>query len=151
MKIHIFEAEQWLPRSHTDLFGFFADAGNLEALTPASLRFEILTPRPIEMRVGTLIDYRLRIHGIPVRWRTEITAWEPPRRFADSQLRGPYRLWLHEHTFIPERGGTSVRDRVQYAAWGGGLVHRWLIRPDLDRIFAFRSEVLKKMFGGGQP
>jgi ligand-binding SRPBCC domain-containing protein len=146
MKIHTLETNLWLPQKPSDLFPFFADAGNLETLTPASLRFEILTPRPIAMTVGALIDYRLRIHGIPIRWRTEITAWDPPFRFVDTQLRGPYRLWVHEHTFTPDRDGTSVKDHVQYAAWGGSIIHRRLIKPDLDRIFAYRTEVLRKIF-----
>jgi ligand-binding SRPBCC domain-containing protein len=146
MKIHTLESEIWLPQPPDELFKFFGDAGNLEALTPSTLQFEILTPRPIDMRAGTLIDYKLRVHGIPIRWRTEITVWEPPHRFVDTQLRGPYRQWIHEHTFIPERGGTLARDRVQYAAWGGALVHRYLIKPDLDRIFAYRSGVLQKLF-----
>ena len=98
------------------------------------------------MRAGTLIDYRLRVHGVPVRWRTEITVWEPPHRFVDKQLRGPYRLWVHEHTFTPQGAGTLAKDKVQYAAAGGALVHRWLIKPDLDRIFAYRAKVLNSMF-----
>lgn len=146
MKIHTFESELGLARPPAELFSFFGDAGNLETLTPATLRFEILTPRPIAMHAGTLIDYRLRIHGIPVRWRTEITAWDPPSRFVDTQLRGPYRLWVHEHTFTPDRGGTLAMDRVKYSAWGGRLVNRWLIRPDLERIFAHRALVLRKRF-----
>jgi len=149
MKIHLFECELWFPQTPAEIFPFFADAANLQTLTPSTLHFEILTPRPIAMRAGALIDYKLRIHGFPVRWRTEITEWDPPHRFVDKQLRGPYKLWLHEHTFTPEtgpRGGTLAKDRVEYAAPGGPLVHRWLIRPDLERIFAFRTKVLRKMF-----
>ncbi|HTW95241.1 MAG TPA: SRPBCC family protein [Tepidisphaeraceae bacterium] len=151
MKTHVFETELWLPQPPGEVFGFFGDAGNLETLTPRSLRFEILTPRPIEMRAGALIDYRLRVHGVPIRWRTEITAWDPPHRFVDTQLRGPYRLWVHEHTFTPQRGGSLIKDRVRYAAVGGTLIHRWLIRPDLERIFAYRGEVLRKIFVAQKP
>lgn len=130
---------------------FFGDAGNLETLTPSTLRFEILTPVPIAMRPGMLIDYRLRIHGIPIHWRTEITVWDPPHRFVDTRRRGPYKLWEHEHTFIPERGGTLAGDRVRYAALGGSLIHRWLIKPDLNRIFARRADVLRKIFDPQKP
>ncbi|MGA2230208.1 MAG: SRPBCC family protein [Tepidisphaeraceae bacterium] len=148
MKTHTLQTEIWLPRPPEELFVFFGDAGNLQTLTPSTLQFEILTPMPIVMRAGTLIDYRLRVHGIPIRWRTEITLWDPPHRFIDTQLRGPYKLWVHEHTFTPQRGGTLARDRVEYAALGGSLIHRWVIRRDLDRIFEYRAEVLRKIFAG---
>ena len=97
MTVHTYQAELWLPRPRPEVFAFFAEARNLEAITPPWLKFEVLTPAPIAMRAGTLIDYRLRLHGFPIRWRTEITLWEPPVRFADTQLRGPYRLWEHTH------------------------------------------------------
>src|SRR3954468_23005074 len=99
-----------LPRPVTEVFMFFAEPGNLETLTPPWLRFHILTPQPILMRAGARIDYRLRVHGLPVRWQSEITAWEPPVRFVDEQRRGPYRVWVHEHTFEEGDGGTEVRD-----------------------------------------
>jgi ligand-binding SRPBCC domain-containing protein len=146
MRIREFIAEQTLPRPIAEVFPFFSDAGNLEALTPPWVHFHILTPRPIEMRVGTLIDYRLRIHGVPVRWRSEITVWEPPHRFVDEQRRGPYRLWRHEHVFEPRDGGTLCRDHVQYAVPFDFLTHRWLVRPDIERIFAFRHEQLAHFF-----
>lgn len=139
--------EQWLPRPLPEVFAFFADAGNLNALTPPWLRFEILTPRPITMRPGTLIDYRLRLRGIPVRWQSEITVWEPPHRFVDEQRRGPYRQWHHEHTFTERDGGTLVADKVRYAVWGGALVERWFVRPDVQRIFRYRQEKLAELFG----
>lgn len=128
------------------MFPFFADARNLERITPPWLRFRILTPGPIEMRVGALIDYRLRIRGVPVRWRTRIAAWEPPHRFVDEQVRGPYRRWVHEHTFEPTDGGTLCRDRVEYAVPGGALIARLLVRPDVERIFAYRRAVLASLF-----
>ena len=108
MRIFEHTSETWLARPRAGVFEFFADAANLERLTPPWLGFEILTPRPIAMRVGALIDYRLRVHRIPLRWRTEITAWEPPVSFVDEQLRGPYRLWHHTHTFTEQAGGTAV-------------------------------------------
>jgi ligand-binding SRPBCC domain-containing protein len=140
------EAELWLPRQRDEVFRFFADAFNLEALTPPWLKFEVLTPRPIEMRVGLRIDYRLRLRGLPLRWQSEITAWEPPVRFVDEQRRGPYRAWIHEHTFEARDGGTLARDHVRYAVALDFLVHRLFVRPDMERIFQFRSEALRKRF-----
>lgn len=141
-----FEDELWVARPLEVVFGFFADAGNLEAITPPWLRFEILTPRPIAMRAGALIDYRLRVRGVPLRWRTEITAWEPPHFFVDEQLRGPYRLWVHEHRFRAVRGGTAVLDHVRYRVPGGRLVSWLFVRRDVERIFAFRRQLLQARF-----
>lgn len=139
--------EQWLPRPIDEVFAFFGDAHNLEALTPDFLHFHVLTPRPIEMCAGRLIDYKLRLRGIPMRWQSEITAWEPPHRFVDEQRRGPYRIWIHEHTFSVERGGTMIRDHVEYAAPGGGIVRRLFVAPQLERIFAYRKEKIAQIFG----
>ena len=116
------QAEIWVPQPREEVFDFFADAFNLEAITPPWLNFSVKTPAPIAMETGTLIDYRLRLHGIPITWRTLISVWEPPFRFVDQQLRGPYRLWHHEHTFEELDGGTLVRDTVDYAVPGGPLV-----------------------------
>jgi hypothetical protein len=145
-RIFTLEVEQWLPRPLAEIFAFFADAGNLDALTPAWLRFEILTPRPIEMRVGARIDYRLRLRGLPVRWQSEITVWQPPNRFVDEQRRGPYRVWHHEHTFTEQDGGTLVGDRVRYAVFGGAVIERLFVRRDLATIFAFRQAKLAERF-----
>src|SRR5437773_1665615 len=98
----VLHAEQWLPCRRVTLFEFFSDAFKLESLTPPLLRFQVLTPRPIIIRTGTLIDYKLRLHGIPIRWQSEISIWEPPLRFVDRQTRGPYRLWHHEHRFVEQ-------------------------------------------------
>lgn len=156
--------ELWLPQSPEEVFPFFADAGNLERLTPPSLRFRILTPPPIEMAVGTLIDYRIRLRGIPMRWQSEITVWEPPYRFVDEQRRGPYRLWVHEHVFIPQRGphrgpqrgaaqdgGTLAKDIVQYAVMGGAIVQRLFVASELERIFEYRNAALNDYFAVGAP
>jgi ligand-binding SRPBCC domain-containing protein len=105
------------------------------------------TPGPIEMKVGQLIDYRIRLRGFPLRWRSEITAWEPPARFVDEQRRGPYRRWVHEHQFQEQDGGTRVTDAVRYAVWGGRLAEALFVRPDLERIFAFRREKLLALLG----
>jgi ligand-binding SRPBCC domain-containing protein len=142
----VFETEVWLPRPVGEVFPFFADAGNLDLLTPPWLRFEILTPRPIEMKPGALIDYRLRLRGWPFRWRTRITEWQPPVRFVDEQLRGPYRQWIHEHTFVERAGGTVVGDRVRYAVPGGALMNALFVRRDVERIFAYRQSKLQEMF-----
>lgn len=147
MKTFYHSASIWLPRPLDEVFPFFSEARNLEQLTPTWLNFEVLTPEPIPMAVGTLIDYRLKVHGIPMRWRSEIAAWDPPHLFVDRQVRGPYRLWHHEHRFAQRDGGTDVMDQVQYAVWGGSLVNRLLIRRDVRAIFAYRTKKLLDMFG----
>lgn len=147
MPISIFEAGLWLPRPRSEVFPFFAAARNLQTLTPPWLRFEILTPEPIVMHPGALIDYRIRFHGFPLRWRTEITEWEPPLRFVDVQRRGPYTLWHHTHVFEERDGGTLCRDVVRYRPRGGWLIDRLLVRRDVERIFAFRRERLLDLFG----
>jgi ligand-binding SRPBCC domain-containing protein len=147
MKIRHFESELWLPRPRAEVFAFFADAANLDAITPPWVKFQTITPGPIEMRAGTLIDHRLRIRGFPIRWRSKITAWEPPARFVDEQIRGPYRLWIHEHLFEDRDGGTLVVDRVRYAVPFDLIVHELLVRRDVARIFAWRTECLKRRFG----
>ena len=147
MTTHPFETELWLPVPREKVFPFFADARNLETLTPPWLNFRILTPGEIPMRVGTLIDYELRIRGLPIRWRTKITGWNPPAGFCDEQLRGPYRLWRHAHEFTEQNGGTLCRDRVEYAVPGGALMNRLFVRRDVEGIFAYRAGALTKFFG----
>jgi len=138
-----------VPRPRPEVFAFFADAANLEALTPSLLAFHILTPQPIDMRPGTIIEYRLRVHGLPVRWKTEITIWEPPHRFVDEQRRGPYRQWSHEHTFEDAPGGgTFVRDRVLYQVPFGRLANWLVVERDVRKIFSYRTEALLRKFGG---
>ena len=151
MTIHEFQCELCLPLPPEKLFPFFADAANLDALTPPWLHFRIVTPRPVEMKTGALIDYRLRVHGLPLRWRTHISAWQPPHRFVDEQLRGPYRQWIHEHTFEARDGGTLARDIVRYAVPFDFLAHRWFVRPDIERIFKFRMEASRKRFAVSEP
>lgn len=147
-------SELWLPRPLSEVFPFFADARNLQRITPPWLSFEVLTPAPIEMRPGARIDYRLRVHGVPLRWQSEITVWEPPYRFVDEQRRGPYRLWHHEHTFRENNGGTLCGDIVQYASRGGPLrpmIEALFVRRDVDKIFRYRREVLERELGGVTP
>ena len=133
------EAHLRVPRSIDQVFDVFANAKNLEELTPPALRFEILTPDPIVMQHGLLLDYRLRLHGIPFRWQSEITAWDPPHRFEDSQRRGPYRWWVHEHSFVEDGDWTLMTDRVRYGVPGGRLIHALFVARDLRNIFGYRA------------
>jgi len=146
MKTFQFTSQLWLPRPRLEVFRFFADAHNLETITPPWVRFEILTPAPIAMRAGALIDYRIRIHGFPVRWQTEITEWNPPVHFVDQQLRGPYTLWQHTHTFSDHQGGTNCLDEVRYRPRGGRLMNLLFVRRDIEKIFAYRRKSLLQHF-----
>lgn len=141
------EAEQWVPTALDDVFEFFSAAENLEALTPPTLRFQVLTPTPITMAEGLRIDYRLRLQGIPFRWRSRITEWDPPRAFTDLQERGPYLHWEHRHLFESVDGGTRLRDVVDYRVPLGPLVHGWMVKPQLKRIFSYRGQVIAGRFG----
>lgn len=134
-------------RPLAEVFPFFADPANLEALTPPWLNFRILTPLPVVMRPGVLIDYRISLRGLPLPWRSEITAWEPPHRFVDEQRRGPYRLWVHEHLFREQSGGTEIVDRVRYAILGGRLIGRLFVDRDLSRIFDHRQRRIAELVG----
>ncbi|MGE3108129.1 MAG: CDP-paratose 2-epimerase [Phycisphaerales bacterium] len=139
-----------IPLPIDEVFAFFADARNLEAITPPSLKFSILTPMPVQMAVGLVIDYQLRLRGIPIRWQSEITAYDPPFSFVDEQRSGPYKLWRHEHLFGSLAGpdgapATRVRDRVQYIPRGGPVIHSLLVRPELERIFAFRQTQIARL------
>ena len=142
MDEHILRREQWLPRPIEEVFAFFSEARNLEAITPPWLGFRIISPETIVMRPGTRIHYLIRLHGLPLRWVTEIQTWEPPHQFVDVQLRGPYRLWHHTHRFEPVDGGTLVRDEVHYVLpFGplGRLVHAWMVKSELEAIFDHRA------------
>jgi hypothetical protein len=142
--------EQRFPRTREELFPFFADAGNLAEITPPFLHFRIRTPLPIDTKPGALIDYTIRLFGVPIRWRTRIEAFEPPARFSDVQLRGPYRRWHHAHEFVAVEGGTLMRDTVEYAIpYGplGRLAHALLVKRWLRRIFDYRRDVLERRFG----
>lgn len=142
----VLTCEQRVRRCREEVFPFFADALNLEKITPPFLRFEVLTSGPIAMYAGQCIDYRLRLHGLPIRWRTEISVWEPPVRFVDRQLRGPYRWWRHEHRFLDEGDTTLVQDRVEYGMWLGWLLNPLLVARDLRQIFGYRREQLDREF-----
>ena len=150
-RYHTLTRQQRLPHPPDEVFGFFADAGNLEAITPPSLRFRIVTPRPIEMRAGALIEYRLRLRGLPLMWLTRIETWEPGRRFVDVQLAGPYALWHHSHEFEALDGGaTLMHDVVRYALplWPlSEIAHAAFVRRELEGIFDFRSAEVARRFG----
>lgn len=150
MPEYVLRRQQLIPRRVEETFPFFADAGNLEIITPPWLRFHIVTPRPIAMKSGTLIDYRLKWHGVPITWRTEISDWEPPFRFVDQQIRGPYRLWHHTHLFEPVEDGTLMTDIVRYRlplGWLGTIAHTAWVRADLEAIFDYRQEEISRLLG----
>jgi len=146
MKTFLLRTKVWLPQRRDEIFRFFADPHNLDRLTPSWLQFKILSPADIAMRQGTMLDYRLRIHGVPIRWQSEISVWNPPDRFVDRQTKGPYSLWVHEHTFTADNGGTLVGDNVEYAVPGGAIVQKLLVVPDIVRIFAYRHKILGELF-----
>ncbi|HMP73137.1 MAG TPA: SRPBCC family protein [Kiritimatiellia bacterium] len=131
-----------MPKRPEEIFPFFSDAVNLERITPSFLHFRIVTPLPITMGEGTIIDYRLKLHGVPVRWRSLIPVWEPDRGFVDQQIQGPYREWYHEHTFEAVEGGCLCRDRVDYLAPCGRAVGRLFVDHDVLEIFRFRQTAL---------
>ena len=141
------ERSQLLARSIEEVFGFFSDPANLGAITPAWLHFEVVASSTPSVCAGTVLDYKLRLHGIPLRWRSLISVWEPPRRFVDEQVRGPYRSWRHEHRFEALGERTRVVDTVSFSAPGGLLVERLLLRTNLKTIFDHRARALAQRFG----
>jgi ligand-binding SRPBCC domain-containing protein len=146
--IRVLETTTQLPRSVEGVFAFFADAENLERITPPELRFRIVTPTPITVAEGTIIDYRLRLFGVPFGWRTRIAAWEPTSHFVDEQVRGPYRSWTHRHTFEALGEHTAMTDRVEYALplQPAGEVVAPLVRRQLERIFRYRASAIQQIF-----
>lgn len=135
-----------LPRPRNEVFEFFQDAANLQLLTPSFLSFNILSPLPIEMKVGAIIDYRISLYGMPMGWKTEITKWNPPFEFEDTQRKGPYSLWRHHHIFEEVGSNTAVIDKVYYRVFGGALPHCLFVKSNLQKIFTFRQQAMQKMF-----
>jgi ligand-binding SRPBCC domain-containing protein len=148
-RFHVLEREQFVPTSVETTYRFFADARNLEVITPPWLSFRVVTEGEIRMAVGTTIDYRIRMLGVPMAWRSLISRWEPGVAFVDEQVEGPYRWWHHLHTFEAHEGGTILRDRVEYAVPGGPLaplVHAVFVAGRLRRIFDFRRDAVARIF-----
>jgi ligand-binding SRPBCC domain-containing protein len=142
--------EQVVPRPLDEVFSFFSRAENLATITPDFLHFKILSIAPQPVQVGTLITYSLRVRGLPLRWTSKITEWEPPNRFVDFQVRGPYKLWHHTHRFIAKGSSTRIIDEVLYElplGPFGRLAHRLMVKRDVRNIFAFREEKIRALFG----
>jgi ligand-binding SRPBCC domain-containing protein len=149
MNIHTYTRTQVLPGMPEEVFAFFEKPENLSRITPPWLQFRILTPSPVEMKIGTVIDYTISLLGVPIRWRTLITTYQPPERFVDEQVRGPYALWHHTHSFIRTEEGTRMVDAIRYAVPGGILgtmAHRWFVRRQLKTIFDYREKVISEIF-----
>jgi ligand-binding SRPBCC domain-containing protein len=149
MAEHILERKQIINRPIKEVFDFFADAVNLERITPPELNFQITTPQPIDIKKGTLIEYQLKLRGIPVKWKTEITDWNPPHSFVDTALKSPYKQWIHLHSFEEGKNGeTIMQDRVRYRLPFeplGDLAH-WYVKKELKYIFDYRYKVIKEIF-----
>ena len=149
IRFHTLRREQWIPRPVDEVFASFSDAGNLEEITPPWLGFRILTVGPTRIAAGTKLRYRLSLHGLPVRWTTEIRRWEPPFRFIDVELSGPYRLWHHTHRFEARHGGTRMTDVVRYRLpFGmiGRAVHALQLRREVKQVFDYRSRRIGELF-----
>lgn len=154
MRVHTLQREQWLARTPERVFPFFAQPENLALITPPSLGFRLLTPGPVDMKEGRIIDYTIRVMGLPARWRTLISRYDPPRCFVDEQLSGPYSFWHHTHRLEPRDGGTLLFDEVRYAlpialiGPARDLLHTLYVRPALERIFDYRQQVFQERFDG---
>lgn len=150
MKPHVLRYETRLYRPMEEVFEFFSNAENLNQVTPPQLSFSFLSPLPMKMHVGRLIDYRIKLMGIPFYWRTLISDWEPPYRFVDQQIRGPYVLWHHEHTFEDKGDYVLMIDTVHYLSPGWflePLIDKLLVRPQLENVWAYRDKRFKELFG----
>ena len=142
-----FKAEQRFDKSLSEVFEFFSHAENLELITPPWLNFKILTALPIKMQTGTIIDYQIKLYGIPFRWKTEINFWEPPEVFIDTQIKGPYSIWIHEHRFAEQDGQTIMTDTVNYDIAAGFLslpIHKLFLKKQIEKIFAYRRETINR-------
>jgi ligand-binding SRPBCC domain-containing protein len=147
MAAYILRTKTTVPLDIKRVFAFFADARNLNRITPPWLHFTLNTESSPMMRPGLLLDYRIRLYLLPIYWQTEITVWDPPKRFVDEQRHGPYRWWVHTHTFTEVEGGTEVEDEVLYNPRGGALVHALFVKRDLRRIFRYRHRALRDALG----
>jgi ligand-binding SRPBCC domain-containing protein len=150
MRTYLLEREQWLPRPIDEVFHFFSRPENLQVITPNWLDFRMVES-PEKLAVGSLIRYRLRWRGMPIRWTTEISEWNPPHGFVDREISGPYAMWNHEHWFVERDGGTTMRDRVTYAlplGFAGRVAQRMFVWRDLESLFDFRAETMRRLFPG---
>ena len=151
VKTFVYESSVWLPRPLDEVFEFFSDASNLEVITPPWLKFSVVTPRPIDMRPGDADRLPVAVSGDSAAdGGARLRSGTPPHRFADVQVKGPYRQWIHEHSFVEKDGGTLAGDRVEYAVWGGALANWLVVRRDVERIFDYRRQTLTAMFGSGK-
>ena len=149
MKLYTLDSNQFINKPIEEVFQFFSKPENLSVITPAKLGFKILSPNPIKMEVGRLIDYNIYLMGIPIHWRTLITDYEPPNMFVDQQIKGPYAMWHHTHTFHKVKGGVEIKDRVVYSipfGFLGRLLNYLWIKRDLNNIFLYRKKVIDKLF-----
>ena len=154
MNVYMLERELFVDQPRDVVFSFFAQPENLGRITPPAMEFKILTPQPIRMKIGALIDYSVRLWGIPTHWRTLITSYDPPQRFVDEQLKGPYIFWHHTHTFVKKGNGTLIRDRVQYVMpFGlfGKVFHVLFVKKQLEFIFTYRSRMIERIFREDKP
>lgn len=153
MRVYVLHRRQKIKAPLKRVFEFFQSPENLERITPRSVGFRILTPKPITMQVGTVLDYTIRLFGLPVRWTTLISEYDPPQRFADVALKGPYRFWHHTHTFEVDGDATVMTDEVNYAlpfGWLGRLAHALWVKRQLQNIFDYRGKVIATVMGTGE-
>jgi ligand-binding SRPBCC domain-containing protein len=149
LKIYELKRNTTIPASLDEVFSFFSEAENLNAITPPWLYFKILTPLPIKMKKNALIDYSIKLLGLQMTWKTEISDWQPPHRFTDRQIKGPYRVWEHAHIFEERGGETQMEDVIRYAVPGfvlSPLIHFLFVRPRLERVFDFRETAILEYF-----
>lgn len=143
-------SDQWVPHDIERVFNFFSDAHNLEQLTPPFLNFKVLSMTTPKIGEGTEIHYKLKVHGVPIRWTSRIMDWNKPASFSDIQISGPYRYWCHRHLFESEAGGTWIRDRVHYQpplGFLGRMLTEKFVAHDVERIFAYRQQIIDDLFG----
>ena len=149
LKIYELKRRTFIPAPIQDVFSFFSNAEDLNLITPPWLYFKILTPLPVIMKENTQIDYSIKLLGLRMTWKTEITVWQPPNKFIDRQIKGPYRVWEHTHIFKEKGRGTQMEDIVQYAVPGfvlSPIFHLLFVRPRLVKIFAYREQKMLELF-----